>query len=72
LRIAVALQAGPSAPSGLAKSLAIPKAPSILQKNYYGWFIRVERGIYSIGPEGHAALKTYSEIVEALAARTYK
>jgi len=72
LRIAVALQAGPSAPSVLVKLLAMPKASSILQKNYYGWFIRVERGVYSIGPEGHAALKTYSEIVEALAVRTYK
>ncbi len=72
LRIAVALKAGPNAPSSLAKSLTIPKAPSILQKNYYGWFIRLERGIYSIGPKGHAALNTYSEIVEALAVRTYK
>ena len=72
LRIAVALQVGPSAPSTLAKLLVMPKASSILQKNYYGWFIRVERGVYSLGPEGHAALKTYSEIVEALAVRTYK
>ncbi|OUS07756.1 hypothetical protein A9Q96_05220 [Rhodobacterales bacterium 52_120_T64] len=72
LRIAIALQAGPSSPSSLAKLLAIPKAQSILQKNYYGWFIRVERGVYSIGPEGSAALKTYNEIVEVLAVRTYK
>lgn len=72
LRIAVALQAGPSAPSALAKSLEMPKVPSILQKNYYGWFIRIERGIYEIGPEGHAALKTYRDVVEVLAARTYK
>ncbi len=72
LRIVVALQAGPCAPSDLVKSLAMPKAPSILQKNYYGWFIRVKRGVYAVGPEGCAALKTYSEIVEALAVRTYK
>ncbi|PCJ75019.1 MAG: hypothetical protein COA53_06775 [Rhodobacteraceae bacterium] len=72
LRIAVALQAGPRAPSDLAKSLAIPKTPSILQKNHYGWFIRIERGVYSIGPDGQAALKTYSDIVEALTARSYK
>lgn len=72
LRIAVVLQAGPSAPSALAKSLEMPKAPSILQKNYYGWFIRIERGIYGIGPKGHAALKTYRDVVEVLAVRTYK
>lgn len=72
LRIAAALQAEPRAPSDLVKLLAIPKAPSILQKNYYSWFIRVKRGVYSLGPEGHAALKTYGEIVEALTVRTYK
>jgi len=72
LRIAVALKAGPSAPSALAKSLEMPKAASMLQKNYYGWFVRVERGIYAIGPEGLTALETYHEIVEALAVRTYE
>jgi len=72
LRIAVALQAGPRTPSDLAKALVIAKAPSILQKNHYGWFVRIERGVYSIGPEGREALKTYNEIVEALAVRTYK
>jgi hypothetical protein len=72
LRIAVALREGSSAPSVLATSLGIPKAASILQKNYYGWFVRVERGVYAIGPEGEAALKTYCDVVEALAVRTYK
>jgi len=72
LRIAVALKAGPCTPSALAKSLEIPKAASVLQKNYYGWFLRVERGVYAIGPEGLTALKTYHEIVEALAVRTYE
>ena len=72
LRIAVILQAGPSAPLALVKSLGMPKAPAILQKNYYGWFVRVERGVYAIGPEGQAALHTYSDVVEALAVRTYK
>lgn len=72
LRIAEALQAGPSAPAMLAKTLNIAKAPSILQKNYYGWFVRVERGVYSIGPEGKVALETYRDVVEVLAARTYE
>lgn len=72
LRIAVALREGPSTPAVLAVSLGIPKAASILQKNYYGWFIRVERGVYALGAEGEVALKTYCDVVEALAMRTYK
>lgn len=39
------------------------KVDSILQKNYYGWFERVKRGIYTITPEGEQALQTYEEIV---------
>ena len=62
LRIAAALQEGQSAPSTLANSLGISKAPSILQKNYYGWFVRVERGVYALGPEGKAALKIYRDV----------
>lgn len=70
LRIAVALKSGPRTPSELSKSLGIPNAPSILQKNYYNWFVRVERGVYEIGPAGRTALETYSDVVKALAVRT--
>jgi hypothetical protein len=72
LRIAVALREEPSAPSTLANTLGISKASSILQKNYYGWFVRVQRGVYAISPEGKAALETYRDVVVVLAARTYK
>lgn len=70
LRIAVELQAGSRTPRDLSRSLQIPKAASILQKNYYGWFVRVKHGTYGIGPSGRDALKTYGEAVEALAMRT--
>jgi hypothetical protein len=35
---------------------AVPDAPKILLRNVYGWFVRVERGIYALADEGKAAL----------------
>src|SRR3954465_4432559 len=31
---------------------AIPKAPNILRDNFYGWFDRVERGVYDLTDAG--------------------
>ena len=38
-----------------------PKVASILQKNYYGWFQRIERGSYAISDKGLLAIKTESQ-----------
>ncbi|MBT2692015.1 DUF2161 family putative PD-(D/E)XK-type phosphodiesterase [Bacillus sp. ISL-55] len=40
------------------------KTPLILQKNYYKWFERVERGIYVITEQGKKELEEYPELVE--------
>ena len=40
------------------------KTPLILQKNYYKWFERVERGIYVITEQGKKELEDYPELVE--------
>ncbi len=42
------------------------KVVRLLQDNYYGWFERVERGIYTITDKGKDALKTYDEIITKL------
>ena len=34
----------------------VPDAPTILLRNVYGWFERVERGVYGLTREGRAAL----------------
>ena len=39
--------------------LEFPDAPKILQGNVYGWFERLERGIYGLTPAGRAALETW-------------
>lgn len=49
---------GPQRPRDLVSELGIAKAPSILQKDYYGWFVRVERGVYGLSDAGVLAVKT--------------
>src|SRR6195952_2137365 len=38
-----------------------PDAPKILQHNVYGWFDRVERGVYGLTDAGRAALKRWPQ-----------
>jgi len=40
---------------------AIPDAPKILLHNVYGWFDRVERGIYVLTDSGRAALERWPQ-----------
>ena len=44
----------------------VERAPAIFQKNYYGWFERVERGTYALTPGGAAALEEYAEAISVL------
>lgn len=39
------------------------KTLSILNKNFYGWFERVERGIYKLSDRGNEELHNFSELV---------
>jgi hypothetical protein len=56
--VAEALAAGPLRPRDL-KARA-PEAGAILARNYYGWFERVEKGVYALAPTGHAALRAWA------------
>ena len=38
-----------------------PDAAKILQHNVYGWFDRVERGVYTLTDAGHAALERWPQ-----------
>lgn len=50
-------------PAELRRRGAGKKTQSILSDNFYGWFERVERGVYRLHPGGRAALSEYPEIV---------
>lgn len=58
LAVAQALAGGPARPRDL-KAQA-PEAGAILQRNYYGWFERVTKGVYALAPPGHAALRAWA------------
>ena len=51
---AAALASGPRRTRDMRK--AIPDASLILLRNVYGWFVRVERGVYALSETGKAAL----------------
>jgi len=64
LQIACCLEAlGPTSPGRLRALGTGPKTTAILYGNVYGWFDRVDRGVYSLTAQGVAALEVYPEIV---------
>lgn len=54
LAIAAILTSAPCRPRDLKPHC--PDAPKILQSNVYGWFERIDRGIYALTDTGRAAL----------------
>ncbi len=57
---------GPSRAVIVKTQTGVTRAPQILQKDHYGWFLRVERGTYTLTPNGERALNTYADIVATL------
>ncbi|MDQ1256332.1 MAG: hypothetical protein QG656_928 [Candidatus Hydrogenedentes bacterium] len=50
---------GPSAPKALRDLGTGPKTTTILSSNFYGWFDRVEHGVYALTAQGRQALDEY-------------
>jgi hypothetical protein len=67
LACAAALSGTPARPRDLKG--AIPDAPKILKGNVYGWFVRVERGVYALTDAGRSALATWPTPGETQARR---
>ncbi len=44
----------------------VERAASILQRDVYGWFERVERGVYGLAPAGREALGRFGETIRQL------
>jgi hypothetical protein len=70
IAIAYHLQAGPRPIRELKELVASPKVASILQKNYYHWFERVDRGIYVLTSLGQEELFQYQDHFDALGLTT--
>lgn len=54
---------GPLSPKALREIGTGEKTSAILSKNYYGWFERVQRGIYVISEQGKKELDSYTDLV---------
>lgn len=64
LRIAEALHThGPLAPRQVRDIISSDKAASMLRGNVYGWFRRVERGVYAVTPAGIEALEQFADVL---------
>ncbi len=53
-------------PAVIARALDIPKAAGILRNDHYGWFQRVERGVYELRDAGRGALVEYADVLAGL------
>ncbi len=54
---------GRLSPAQLKRMGTGPKTPSILSKNYYGWFHRVDRGLYDLCGDFAGIREAYPELV---------
>lgn len=61
LKCAVALAEGPKRPRDLTQAVA--RAPKILLDNVYGWFVRVDRGVYDLTDAGRDALQRWPQSI---------
>jgi hypothetical protein len=59
LACAALLRAGPSRPRDLRA--VVPDLGGILLRNVYGWFERMERGVYRLSSLGEAALQRWPD-----------
>jgi len=52
---------GPMAPKAMRAAADVPNAAKILRHDHYGWFERVERGLYALTPQGRTGLEQFAK-----------
>jgi len=57
---------GPLKASDVAKATDVSNARQIMYDDHYGWFTRVEKGIYGLTEKGSEAVGTYADALKAL------
>ena len=50
----------------VAKMAGFEKATALLASNHYGWFEKIERGVYGLTPAGAKALAEHAETVKSM------
>ncbi|WP_166417543.1 DUF2161 domain-containing phosphodiesterase [Cochlodiniinecator piscidefendens] len=57
---------GPTKASLVAAQTNVSRARTVMADNHYGWFDRVERGIYDLSPKGQQALSDYAAELKSI------
>ncbi len=57
---------GPLKASDVKALTAVDKARHIMSNNHYGWFERVDRGVYALSPAGLKAVTEYKDAISGL------
>ena len=52
--------------SYVAKMAGFEKATNLMAANHYGWFEKIDRGVYGLTPEGAKALEEHAEAVKSM------
>jgi len=66
IKIAYHLQDGEKTTKELKELSGVIKTTTFLQKNYYNWFYRVRRGVYTLTEQGVKELDEYKELFDVL------
>ena len=67
LRCLGTLQAqGPTKASEVAKVTEVTNARQIMYDDHYGWFMRLDKGIYGLSDKGVVAVKDYADALKTL------
>lgn len=65
LRCALYLaESGAEKGSIVAKATGVANATSLMRNNHYGWFAKVETGVYALSPKGQQGLADWGDALE--------
>ncbi len=57
---------GASKVSEIALNTKVERTAAILRSDVYGWFVKTERGIYTLSSKGEAAFKVFADVVKVI------
>ena len=64
LKLAVFLfEVGASKGADVARETGVPRATAMMRDNHYGWFEKVEKGVYGLTPAGADAVSVSSRVL---------
>ena len=58
-------EAGASKGADMARAAGVPQATRMMRDDHYGWFEKVEKGIYGLSPAGAEAIGTSAQVLGA-------